>query len=172
MLAPELAESGDFRDRFLRESRFAAALEHPNIVPIYEAGYADGLLFIAMRYLPEGDLNMLLAKRGRLEPADTLTIASQVAAALDAAHVDGLVHRDVKPANILIGSLEDAEHAPHIYLSDFGLIKSSSALSAMTATGRFVGTINFAAPEQIRGEPLDARCDLYALGCVVYQCVT
>jgi serine/threonine protein kinase len=172
VLAPELSESSDFRDRFLRESRFAAGLEHPNIVPIYEAGDADGLLYIAMRYLSEGDLNTLLAKKGQLEPAETVAIVAQVAAALDAAHAAGLVHRDVKPANILIGSRGDAEHPPHVYLSDFGLIKRSSSMSAMTATGRFVGTMNFAAPEQIRGEALDARSDVYALGCLAYQCLT
>ena len=172
VLAPELAESPDFRERFLRESRFAAGLEHPNIVPIYEAGDADGLLYIAMRYLPDGDLNKLLAKEGRLAPAEVVAIGSQVAAALDTAHAVGLVHRDVKPANILIGSRGDAEHPPHVYLSDFGLIKRSSSMSAMTATGRFLGTMNFAAPEQIRGEPLDARSDVYALGCVLYQCLT
>lgn len=172
VLAPELSESSDFRDRFLRESRFAAGLEHPNIVPIYEAGDADGLLYIAMRYLSEGDLNTLLAKKGRLEPAETVAIITQIAAALDAAHAAGLVHRDVKPANILIGSREDAERPPHVYLSDFGLIKRSSSMSAMTATGRFVGTMNFAAPEQIRGEAVDARSDVYALGCLAYQCLT
>ena len=172
VLAPELAQDPDFRQRFLRESRFAASLDHPNIVPIYGAGEAGELLYIAMRYVPGGDLASVLAKEGRLELKRALAILRPVADALDTAHDAGLVHRDVKPGNILISAQSGRDGHEHVYLSDFGLTKRASSLSKITASGLFVGTMAYIAPEQIQGAPLDARTDLYALGCVTYECLT
>ncbi len=174
VLAPEVAMGSDFRERFLRESRFAASIDHPNIVPIYEAGEADGLLYIAMRYVEGVNLDTLLRSSGRLEPPRAIAILAPVADALDTAHDAGLVHRDVKPANILLatptGRGRDAHE--HVYLSDFGVTKRTSAFTKLTATGHLIGTMAYTAPEQIRGEPLDARSDLYAFGCVAYECLT
>jgi YVTN family beta-propeller protein len=172
VLAPEISESADFRERFIRESRFAASLDHPNIVPIYEAGEADGRLYIAMRYVRGGNLAESLRKCGALDPKRALAILSPVADALDTAHNAGLVHRDVKPANILLTSVLGHEWHGHVYLTDFGLTKRTSALTKLTASGKFIGTMTYVSPEQIRGEPLDARTDLYALGCVAYECLT
>jgi len=172
VLAPEISESADFRERFIRESRFAASLDHPNIVPIYEAGEADGRLYIAMRYVRGANLAELLRNHGALDPKRALGILGSVADALDTAHDAGLVHRDVKPANILLTSVLGHEGHGHVYLTDFGLTKRASALTKLTATGDFIGTMAYISPEQIRGEPLDARTDLYALGCVAYECLT
>ncbi|HZX98306.1 MAG TPA: protein kinase, partial [Dermatophilaceae bacterium] len=172
VLTEELAEGSDFRERFLRESRFAASLDHPNIVPIYEAGEADGHLYIAMRYVRGNNLAEVLRKDGPFEPRRALAILSPVADALDAAHHSGLVHRDVKPANILLAAAAGRDGYEHVYLTDFGLTKATSALTKLTATGNFIGTMAYVAPEQIRGEPLDARTDLYAFGCVAYECLT
>ena len=172
VLAEELAEGSDFRERFLRESRFAASLDHPNIVPIYEAGEADGRLYIAMRYVRGNNLAGVLRKDGPFEPRRALAILSPVADALDAAHNAGLVHRDVKPANILLTAAAGRDGYEHVYLTDFGLTKATSALTKLTATGNFIGTMAYVSPEQIRGEPLDARTDLYAFGCVAYECLT
>ena len=170
VLAPELTREPDFQKRFLQESRFAASLDHPNIVPIYEAGQAGELLYIAMRYVPGEDLSIVL-RRGQLETGRALNILSGVSRALDAAHSNGLVHRDVKPGNILVvpASGQDQEH---VYLSDFGLTKRSSSMSRITASGMFTGTMAYIAPEQIQGQQLDARTDLYALGCTAYECLT
>jgi len=172
VLARELTEGSDFRERFMRESRFAASLDHPNIVPIYEAGEAEGLLYIAMRYVRGGNLSELLRREGPLDPRRALAILSPVADALDTAHAAGLVHRDVKPANILLAPPAGREGHEHVYLTDFGLTKHMSALTKLTAAGNFVGTMAYISPEQIRGEPLDARTDQYAFGCVAYQCLT
>ena len=172
VLAPELARSPQFRERFLRESRLAASLDHPNIIPVYEAGEAAGLLFIAMRLVGGGDLTALLEREGPLGTAETVTILSQVAAALDAAHAAGLVHRDVKPDNILLVPGAAAQHRPHVYLSDFGLTKRVTSLSGVTTHGEFVATMDYAAPEQIGSRPVDARTDVYGLGCVAYRCLT
>ena len=172
VLAPELARSPQFRERFLRESRLAASLDHPNIIPVYEAGEANGLLFIAMRLVTGGDLTGVLESRGPLEPAETVTILSQVAAGLDAAHAAGLVHRDVKPDNILIVPSSRSGERPHVYLSDFGLTKRVSSLSGVTTRGEFIATMDYAAPEQIGSRPVDARTDVYGLGCVAYRCLT
>jgi serine/threonine protein kinase len=172
VLAPELARSPQFRDRFLRESRLAASLDHPNIVPVYEAGEAAGLLFIAMRLVGGGDLTALLQDEGPLSPDETVAILSQVAAALDAAHAAGLVHRDVKPDNILLVPGAGAQHQVHAYLSDFGLTKRVTSLSGVTTHGEFVATMDYAAPEQIGSRPIDARTDVYGLGCVAYRCLT
>jgi len=165
VIAPELAHDEGFRSRFLRESQLAAALDHPNVVPIYDAGEADGILYLAMRYVPGASLRTLLQKRGSLTAQQTLRLAEQIGGALDAAHAAGLVHRDVKPANILLGKPDD-----HAYLCDFGLAKHAHS-DAITQTGMFLGTIDYCAPEQIRGEPVSGRTDLYALGCVLFHCL-
>jgi DNA-binding beta-propeller fold protein YncE/ABC-type branched-subunit amino acid transport system substrate-binding protein len=163
LIAPELAEDDRFRARFLREPRLAASLDHPNVIPIYEAGEHDGQLFLAMRFVEGRDLGRVLEREGPLPPERALGILAQVAGALDAAHRRALVHRDVKPANVLID--EDG----HVYLTDFGITKQVGGES--TDTGRVVGTLDYLAPEQIRGDPVDGRTDLYALGCVLYECL-
>ena len=155
----------DFSDRFLRESRLAASLDHPSIVPVYDAGEEDGLLYIAMAFVDGTDLKALITEEGRLPIRRALGIVGQIASALDAAHARGLVHRDVKPANILVGPEDRA------YLSDFGAVKELAA-AGMTRTGTFVGTLEYCAPEQIEGGDVDARTDVYALGCVLYETVT
>lgn len=162
-------DGSDFRERFLRESRFAASLDHPNIVPIYEAGESDGLLYIAMRLVRGTNLSRLIRREGPLDPQRTLALLSPVADALDLAHAAGLVHRDVKPANILLTDAADGRS--HVYLSDFGLTRRASAMSRLTEAGSFIGTMAYISPEQIRGEPVSARSDLYALGCVAYECL-
>jgi YVTN family beta-propeller protein len=172
LLSPELAQDEGFRERFLRESRLAASLDHQNIVPIFDAGETEGVLYIAMRYVEGTDLRALLRQHGSLDPRRALAIAAQVASALDAAHTRGLVHRDVKPANILIAEEPGSEEAEHVYLSDFGLTKATGSGTRLTATGQFVGTIDYVSPEQIKGEEVDARSDLYSLGCVLYECLT
>jgi DNA-binding beta-propeller fold protein YncE/tRNA A-37 threonylcarbamoyl transferase component Bud32 len=172
LLPPSLAEDARFRDRFIRESQLAASLDHPNVIPIYEAGEGGGQLFIAMRYVEGTDLKSLLRDEGRLEPERALPILAQVAGALDAAHARDLVHRDVKPANVLIARGTDPRGREHVYLSDFGLTKRASSESGITGTGQFVGTLDYAAPEQFEGKPLDARADVYSLGCVLFECLT
>jgi serine/threonine-protein kinase len=168
VIAPGLAKDARFRERFSRETRIAASLEHANVVPVYAAGEESGHLYIAMRFVPGTDLARLLDGQ-RLSPERAVRIVAQVAEALDAAHALGLVHRDVKPANILIGGPGDDEHA---YLTDFGLTRNEAAGDGLTKTGEWVGTLAYLAPEQIRGEPVDARADVYALGGVLYQCLT
>jgi YVTN family beta-propeller protein len=163
LIAPELADNEHFRGRFLKESRLAASLDHPAVVPIYEAGDRDGQLFLAMRYVEGSDLRTLLKRERTLTPQRAVAVLAQVAGALDVAHRRGLVHRDVKPANVLL----DADG--HAYLTDFGITKQLGAAS--TETGRIVGTLDYLAPEQIRGEAVDARTDSYALGCVLYECL-
>ena len=155
----------DFRERFLRESQVAAALDHPSIVPVYDAGEAeDGLLYIAMACIEGSDLKTLLAAEGKLPLRRALRIVGQIGAALDAAHARGLVHRDVKPANILVSEDDRA------YLSDFGVAKQLAS-NGTTRTGSFVGTIDYCAPEQIEGRDVDSRTDVYALACVLYECL-
>jgi ABC-type branched-subunit amino acid transport system substrate-binding protein/streptogramin lyase len=163
LIAPELAQDDQFRRRFLKEPKLAAALDHPNVVPIYEAGEHDGQLYLAMRFVDGSDMRTLLRADGDLAPERALDILAQVASALDAAHRRGLVHRDVKPANVLID--EDG----HVYLTDFGVTKQLGGDS--TESGQLVGTLDYLAPEQIRGEDVDGRADLYALACVLYQCL-
>jgi YVTN family beta-propeller protein len=172
LLAPELATNEAFRDRFIRESRLAASIDHPNIIPIYDADEVDGLLYIAMRYVGGMDLKGLLRREGPLESIRAVNIVSQAARALDAAQVRGLIHRDVKPGNILIVPAEDEDSSDHIYLSDFGLVKRVASESRITGTGQFVGTVEYVAPEQIEGKPVDGRVDVYSLGCVLYECLT
>ncbi len=169
LLVPELAENERFRERFLRESQTAASLDHPHIVPIYAAGEADGQLYLAMRYVEGADLRQLIAREAPLEPERVLRIAEQVGDALDAAHERGLIHRDVKPANVLV---DERSGRAHCYLTDFGLTKQTSSISGLTGTGELVGTVEYVSPEQIRGEPVDGRADLYSLGCVLYECLT
>jgi len=166
VIAPELAHDDDFRARFLREARLAASLDHPHVVPVYDAGEVDGVLFIAMRYVRGSTLHQVLGDTGALSVTETVRIAEQVGSALDAAHAAGLVHRDVKPANVLL-----AEPDGHVYLGDFGLAKPMSSAST-TRTGFFLGTADYSAPEQIEGRPLDARADVYSLGAVAFHCLT
>jgi YVTN family beta-propeller protein len=176
LLTPHLADSEQFRQRFILESRLAASLDHPNIVPIYEAGEADGQLFIAMRYVLGSDLKGLLAKQsGPLAEGRLLRLFAQIGDALDAAHRAGLVHRDVKPANILVVAGQGPPHAhgDPVYLTDFGLTKRTSELSSgLTGTGHFLGTVDYVSPEQIQGKPVGPGTDIYALGCVLYECLT
>jgi serine/threonine protein kinase len=176
LLAPQLADSEQFRKRFMRESRLAASLDHPNIVPIYEAGEADGQLFIAMRYVLGRDLAALLAEQGgQLSVARLLPLLGQVGDALDSAHRNGLVHRDVKPGNILVvaGQRRPGQaHRDHVYLTDFGLTKRTSELAGgLTGAGQFLGTVDYVSPEQIQGKPVGPGTDIYALGCVLYECL-
>ncbi len=163
VLLPGYADDSSFRERFIRESQLAASLEHPNIVPIYDADERDGILYLAMRYIDGHDLKHRLEQHGPLSPERALGLIEQAAAALDAAHGHGLVHRDVKPANILIGQPGD-----HVFLTDFGIAKRTSA-PGLTQTGTFIGTVDYCAPEQIEGKPVDARTDVYALGCVLFH---
>ena len=169
VIAPELAQDERFRERFLRESRIAASLDHPHVIPIYQAGEEGGVLYLAMRYVEGTDLAKLLAEEGALEPRRTVEVLSQVAEALDAAHEKGLVHRDVKPSNVLIAEAAGKEHC---YLADFGLTKRTGSLSGVSVQGDVVGTLEYVAPEQITGDPLDERADVYSLGCVLYECLT
>ena len=164
LIAPELAQDEQFRTRFLREPRLAASLDHPNVIPIYEAGEHEGQLYLAMRYVEGTDLKTTLERDGKLAPDRAIGLLAQVASALDAAHERALVHRDVKPGNVLI------DRSGHVYLTDFGITKQTGADS--TETGSVVGTLDYLAPEQIRGEPVDARTDCYALACVLYECLT
>jgi serine/threonine-protein kinase len=166
VLAPRLAEDDAFRQRFIRESRAAAGVDHPYIIPVFEAGEAGGVLFIAMRYVSSGDVRSLIQSAGRLSLARTTAIASQAASALDAAHAHGLIHRDVKPGNILI---DGSGGRDHVYLADFGLSKYSLAANTLTSTGQFMGTLDYVSPEQIQGQPADGRADQYALACTVVE---
>ena len=167
VIAPEHARNDAFRDRFLRESRIAAALEHPNVVPVLDAGEAGGVLFLAMRHVEGSDLGALLRSEGRLEPDRAIAIVAQVAAALDAAHAHGLVHRDVKPGNILIAPPE------HAFLTDFGVShEMDGTLRPRGGAGTPAGTLAYLAPEQIEDGPVDGRADAYALGCVLFELLT
>jgi serine/threonine-protein kinase len=171
VIAPELAGGPEFRARFERECAIAAQIEHPNVIPVYAVGEDDGLLYIAMRFIEGTDLRSVIADEGRLEPRRAAVLVDQIAQALDAAHAHGLVHRDVKPANCLIARPGGREH---VYLTDFGLARPAVASSGqtLTAPGEFLGTVDYVAPEQARGEQGDARTDVYALGCVLYELLT
>jgi ketosteroid isomerase-like protein len=165
LIAPEHAADAGFRERFERESRMAAAIDHPNVIPVYGAGEEDGRLYLVMRWVAGTDLHRLLRDEGRLEPVRAARIVDQVAGALDAAHAAGLVHRDVKPANVLLSG----EHA---YLADFGLTRLAGSDEHVTTAGHFFGTVDYMAPEQFRSGPVDARTDVYALACVLYAALT
>jgi serine/threonine protein kinase len=169
ILAPTLADDDLFRRRFDRESQSAANLDHPNIIPVYAAGEAAGSLYIAMRYVGGGDLRTLIDANGPLSLEQATSMIASVADALDAAHAQGMIHRDVKPANILIDGRNGQEH---YYLSDFGITKIISSGRSLTSTGQIVGTVDYISPEQIQGKPVNGQADLYALGCVLYQCLT
>jgi serine/threonine protein kinase len=170
VIAPSLADDAEFRARFLGESRAAAAVDSLHIIPVFGAGESAGLLYIATRFVAGGDLAGLLRRSGgRLEPERAVSLVAQVASALDAAHAAGLVHRDVKPQNILIDAMP--ERPEHAYLSDFGLSKGTSS-TGLTATGEFLGTPGYCAPEQIRSDRVDGRADQYALGCVAFVLLT
>jgi serine/threonine protein kinase/CHASE2 domain-containing sensor protein len=167
VIAAERAEDPSFRERFEAESRIAASIEHANVIPVYEAGDDDGLLFIAMRLVDGYDLGEMLDRLGALPPPRVAHLVGQLAAALDAAHSRGLVHRDVKPANVLL----TADDTQHVYLTDFGLAQQIGAQRRITGTGQWVGTLDYLSPEQIRGESSDARSDVYALAAVLYHCL-
>ncbi len=169
VITPALAEEADFRKRFVAESKAAASIEHPNVIPVYYAGEREGVLFIVMRFIDGPDLRALIRAQGRLDPERAAHIVAQLGSALDAAHAHGLVHRDVKPANVLLG---DEDHA---YLTDFGLTKRSATSGGdggLSRAGGWVGTLGYVAPEQIRGGRVDARTDVYALGCVLVFALT
>ncbi|MGW1909178.1 serine/threonine-protein kinase [Streptomyces sp. NPDC002076] len=172
LLAPEYTRNDAFRRRFAQESRVAAAIDHPNIVPVFEAGEFDGVLYIAMCYVSGQDLRALIDREGPLAVPVALRIAAQLASALDAAHARDLVHRDVKPGNVLIAKVVDSDHPEHVYLTDFGLAKKSLSLTGFTTAGEFVGTLDYVAPERIAGRPVDGRADQYSLACVVHEMLT
>jgi Protein kinase domain len=167
LISPVLADDPRFRERFKRESRLAASIDHPNVIPVYEAGEIDGFLFLSMRWVEGTDLATLIGRSGGLEPRRATRIVAQVAAALDAAHEHGLVHRDVKPANVLITG-----RGEHAYLTDFGLVKRIAGSGDLTRSGELVGTLDYVAPEQIAGKGSDARSDIYSLGCLLFHCLT
>src|SRR3954449_11397167 len=165
IIAPEFADTKGFRSRFIREARIAAALQHPNIVTVYDAGQSGETLYIAMQFIRGSDLAAILREEGRLRPYRAIDVCRQVASALDAAHGMALIHRDVKPGNVLI-------EGRRAYLTDFGLTKrSGSTRTALTQAGELVGTIHYVAPEQIEGGHVDARTDVYALACLVFHCL-
>lgn len=169
IMAPALAADDRFRQRFIREWRAAAAVDDPHIIPVYEAGEADGVLFLAMRLVTGGDVRTLLQRKGPLSPGHTAAIISPVASALDAAHGSGLIHRDVKPANMLLDRRPG--RPDHVYLSDFGLSKDALSPPGLTG-GQFLGTPNYAAPEQIQGLSADGRADQYSLACAAFELLT
>jgi hypothetical protein len=169
LIAPEAAAEEVFAKRFAEESRIAASIEHPNVVPIYAAGEENGVPYIAMRYVAGSDLGRRVAREGRLESEEAAGLIAQVANGLDAIHAAGLVHRDVKPANVLLAGGDGEAHA---YITDFGVARNVATESGLTQTGRFVGTLDYVAPEQISGGEVDARVDVYALGCLLFKLLT
>ena len=169
LLPPAFAGDARFRARFERESRLAASLSHPHVVPVHGTGDEDGALWMSLGFVDGPDLASVLAERGRLHPVDAALIVSQVAGGLDAAAAKGLVHRDVKPGNVFVAA---ADGRPHAYLGDFGLSKATDSQSGLTGTGMFLGTIAYAAPEQIQAERVDATVDVYALGAVLHRALT
>jgi hypothetical protein len=169
VIAPELARDEGFRQRFKRESRVAASIRHPNVIAVHDALEAEGFLFITMDFIEGHDLAELISRERRVAPERAAEVVGKVADALDAAHSRGLVHRDVKPANVLVSQEDRGEQ---VYLTDFGLTKHAASMSGLTETGMFVGTVDYVAPEQIEGVRLDARADVYALGCVLFHALT
>lgn len=172
LLGADLAADPVFRARFEREWRIAAALRHPHIVPIYDAGDEDGVLYIAMLLVEGGDLSALLRERGAMDPHRALDVLAQVASALDAAHEQHLIHRDLKPSNVLLATGRAADRSDHAYLADFGLMRSIATNSELTLTGSYLGTPGYSSPEQIAGHAVDTRADVYALACVLFECLT
>ena len=171
VIAPEQVGDAAFRRRFIEESRSAAAIDHPNVLPVYEAGEEDGVLFLVTRMVDGADLAALLDDEGAMEVRRALGLVEQVGAALDAAHAKGLIHRDVKPANVLV-SRDPGRGTEHCYLTDFGLAQQGDRRSRLTTTGQFVGTLDYIAPEQVQGEKVDGRADVYALAALFYECAT
>lgn len=166
LVEEETAREPVVRERLRREARTVAALDHPNVVPLYEAGEEDGTVYIATRWVDGTELGSLIRRDGPLEPARAARIAAQIASALDVAHEKGLVHRDVKPSNVIVTS-ED-----HVYLTDFGLTKRAGSASGFTGAEALLGTIDYVAPEQIEGDEPDTRGDVYGLGCVLFETLT
>ena len=169
-ITPELAADTDFRERFQRESLLVASIDHPNVIPIYEAGELDGTLYLIMRWVDGTDLRTLLTTSGRVSPGRAIELVRPVASALAATHRRGLVHRDIKPANILIAR-GDEEDDDHVYLTDFGIARRTDGES-VTRTGVFVGTVDYTAPERFEGGKGDAASDIYSLGCVLFEALT
>jgi Protein kinase domain len=169
-IVPEMASDRDYRERFQRESHLAASIEHPNVIPVYEAGDLEGTLYLIMRWVQGTDLRRLLTDGGRLSPGHAIGLLAPVASALGAAHRRGLVHRDVKPANVLIAT-DHGDDERHVYLTDFGIALRTDGES-MTRTGMFVGTLDYMAPERFEGGKGDARSDIYALGCMLFEALT
>jgi serine/threonine protein kinase len=171
VIRPELAGEESFRARFRSESLTAASVEHPRVVTIFGAGERDGLLYVSMRYVDGRDLGRLISQDGPLPPEEAAAVIGQVADGLDAVHAAGLVHRDVKPANVIVeGDRVDGESAA--FLTDFGLAKAMASTAGLTATGEVIGSVDYMAPEQIEGRRVDARTDVYALGCVLLHAVS
>ena len=166
LIRPEYSSDERFRERFRRESQVAAAIDHQNVIPIFDAGDEGGVLYITMRLVEGTDLRALIAAEGRLEPLRAARIACQVGVALDSAHMRGMLHRDVKPSNVLLA------RADHAYLSDFGLAKPAASVGALTRKGSIVARVEYVAPEQILGDYVDARADIYALGCLLFEALT
>jgi serine/threonine protein kinase len=170
-IAPELAADKDYRERFQRESHLAASIDHPNVIPVYEAGELDGTLYLIMRWVDGTDLRTLLKASGRVSPGRAIKLLRPVASALAAAHKRGLVHRDVKPANVLVARGEEEDDDDHVYLTDFGIARRTNGES-LTRTGVFVGTVDYTAPERFQGGKGDAASDIYSLGCVLFETLT
>jgi serine/threonine-protein kinase len=165
LIAAEYATDEAVRRRFEREARLMAAIDHPNVIPVYAAGEEDGHLYLVMRYVAGTDLHHLLKDQGRLEPRDAARIVGDLASALDAAHAAGLVHRDIKPANVLLAG-------SHVYLTDFGITRAVDSGTRFTDSDEWVGTVDYMSPEHLRGAGTDARSDVYSLGCLLYACLT
>lgn len=170
LMLPELANNQDFRERFIRESQ--AVIDHPNVVTVYEAGEIENTLYLAMEFIDGFDLKALIEQEGRLLPARAVALFKQAADALDAAHGKGLVHRDVKPQNMLISPAAGPDDQEHVYLSDFGLVKRTQSQSSFTHSAYLMGTVQYMSPEQIEGKNVDGRADVYGLGCVIYEAIT
>jgi serine/threonine protein kinase len=169
VIRPEIAASGDYRERFLREARFAAAVDHPHVVSVFDAGEQEGRLYLAMQWVDGLDLGTLIDREQRLAPERAVLIGVQLAQALQAVHDAGLVHRDVKPSNVLVREIGGRDHA---YLTDFGIAKAPAAQDSLTRTGSVLGTPGYLSPEQIRGQQPGPRSDLYALGCIIFEALT
>jgi hypothetical protein len=166
VIAPEFARGAQFRERFVRESRIAASVRHENVLTVYDAGEEGGLLYLTMQLVDGYDLAALIGREAPFAPERAAAILAPVADALEAAHEHGLVHRDVKPGNILI---ENRRGKQLIYLADFGLARETTSDTGLTSAGRWIGTADYVSPEQVMGERVDGRADVYSLGCVLYE---
>jgi serine/threonine protein kinase len=166
LVEPDIAADPLIRERLRREARTVAALDHPNVVPLYEAGEENGAVYIVTRWIDGTELGALIRRDHPVRPARAARIAAQMASALEVAHEKGLIHRDVKPSNAIVTE-ED-----HVYITDFGLTKRAASMSGFTAAGQMLGTIDYAAPEQIEGGEAGPRGDVYGLACVLYEILT